>query len=426
MHLVLVSSLVPVENPSSGFDIANRAVLDGLCALGHRVSVIGYLQPGQSVAADSETYLLGELEVANANVGAATKLRWLATAILNRTTLSSAKMLKTGAEHIEMLLQRRQPFDAIILNSVQLPGAFSAVFQKHPTIYVAHNVEADSARENAASASGVLERFLFRREAGLLEKVERQLTQTASAIWTFAEADRFGFGYAVSDRAAVLPLVTRWELPESGVERLPEYDLALIGTWSWKPNRIGLDWFLSKVVPLLPADLSIGIAGQMPDVPTVSHPGLRFLGRVPDARAFVETGAVIPLISRGGTGVQLKTIETFELGMPSVATRASLRGIGEIPANCSIADDPVEFAQLLTGKVAQVRAGNRQHLSGATFHRAQKARLLATIERGLAGLAKPATASARRLPKEQAVPPMRQKSGTAPHGFAVHEGGKSQ
>ena len=149
-----------------------------------------------------------------------------------------------------------------------------------------------------------------------------------------------------SDRAAVLPLVTRWELPESGVERLPEYDLALIGTWSWKPNRIGLDWFLSKVVPHLPADMSIGIAGQLPDAPAISHPGLRFLGRVPDARAFVEAGAVVPLISRGGTGVQLKTIETFELGMPSVATRASLRGIGEIPGNCAVADDPVEFARL--------------------------------------------------------------------------------
>jgi hypothetical protein len=426
MHLVLVSSLVPVANPSSGFDIANRAVLDGLCALGHRVSVIGYLQPGQSVAADAETYLLGELEVANAKVGTATKLRWLATAVLNRTTLSSAKMLRTGAKHIEMLLEGLQPFDAIILNSVQLPGAFSAVFQKHPTIYVAHNVEADSALENAASASGLMERFLFGREAGLLEQVERQLTQTASAIWTFAEADRFGFGYAVSDRAAVLPLVTGWELPESGREGLPEYDLALIGTWSWKPNRIGLDWFLSEVMPLLPADMSIGIAGQMPDVPAVSHPGLRFLGRVPDARAFVETGAVVPLISRGGTGVQLKTIETFELGMPSVATRASLRGIGEIPANCSIADDPVEFAQLLTGKVAQVRAGDRQRLSGATFHRGQKARLLATLERSLAGLAKPATASARRLSKDKAAPPMKKKSGTASHGIAAHEGGKSQ
>ncbi|MCL9977363.1 glycosyltransferase, partial [Klebsiella quasipneumoniae] len=84
-----------------------------------------------------------------------------------------------------------------------------------------------------------------------------------------------------------------------------------------KANRTGLDWFLSKVVPLLPEDMSIAIAGHLPDAPEIAHPGVRLLGRVPDARAFVEAGAIIPLISRGGTGVQLKTVETFELGLPS-------------------------------------------------------------------------------------------------------------
>ncbi len=427
MHLVFVSSLVPVENPSSGFDIANRAVLDGLRALGHRVSVIGYLQPGQNPAPGGDTHVLGELEVTNAKVGASTKLRWLATALLNRTSLSSAKMLQVTRDHIETLLRSLQPFDGIVLNSVQLPGAFASVFQKYPTIYIAHNVEADSALENAATASGRLERLLFKREAHYLEQVERQLTQAASAIWTFAEADRFGFGYTVSDRAAVLPLVTRWDLPQSSVEKLPQYDLTLIGTWSWQANRIGLDWFLSKVVPLLPADMSIGIAGQLADAPVVSHPGTHFLGRVPDARAFVETGAIVPLISRGGTGVQLKTIETFEFGMPSVATSASLRGIDKLPGNCAIADDPADFARLLTEKVAQVRAGNRQRLSGSAFHQAQKTKLLATLEDGLSRFGKAAAVPGRAIAEELADPsPTKKKTVGAPYGFAVHEGGKSR
>lgn len=427
MHLVLVSSLVPVENPSSGFDIANRAVFDGLRALGHRVSVIGYLQPGQSVADGGEQHLLGELEVTNARVGAATKLRWLATAVFHRTTLSSAKMMAAGRGRIEALLQTLQPFDGIILNSVQLPGAFAPVFQQFPTIYVAHNVEADSALENAASASGWLERALFRREATILENIERQLTHAASAIWTFAEADRFGFGYAVSDRAAVLPLVTRWELAASATERLPQSDLALIGTWSWKANRIGLDWFLSQVVPLLPADMTIAIAGNLPDPPPVSHPGVRFHGRVADARAFVETGAVVPLISRSGTGVQLKTIETFELGMPSVATRASLRGVAETPGNCSVADNPSEFARLLVEKVATVRAGRRQRVSGREFHAAQKSRLLDTMAQGLERLAvRPS--SDGTAPYSPTLRPiaLNRNSGLASRGFAVHEGGKSR
>jgi hypothetical protein len=427
MHLVFVSSLVPVENPSSGFDIANRAVLDGLRALGHRVSVIGYLQPGQTAVSGGDVHLLGEIEVTNAKVGAATKLRWLAKACLHRTTLSSAKMLEISSDHVEVLLKRLQPFDGIVLNSVQLPGAFASVFQKHKTIYVAHNVEAGSARENAATASSLLGRWLFKREAHYLEQLERRLTQAASAIWTFAEADRLGFGHAVSSRATVLPLVTRWNLAQSSAEKPPEYDLALIGTWSWQPNRIGLDWFLSKVVPLLPADMSIGIAGQLPDAPAISHPGIRLLGRVPDARAFVEAGAVLPLISRGGTGVQLKTIEIFELGMPSVATRASLRGIDALPANCAVSDDPAEFASLLIDKVAQVRAGDRQRLSGSVFHQAQKNKLLATLEEGLSRFSQPVVTPGPVSPRDELrVSAMKTRTVSASYGLAVHEGGKSR
>ncbi len=425
MHLVFVSSLVPVENPSSGFDIANRAVFDGLRALGHKVSVIGYLQPGQTPASGKDVHLLGELEVTNAKVGAATKLRWLAKACLHRTTLSSAKMLEVSRAHVETLLQRLQPFDGIVLNSVQLPGAFAAAFQKHKTIYIAHNVEAGSARENAATASGLVERWLFKREAHYLERLERTLTQAASAIWTFAEADRLGFGPAVSSRATVLPLVTRWDMTGTVPEKPPEYDLALIGTWSWQPNRIGLDWFLSKVVPLLPAEMTIGIAGQLPDAPAIAHPGVRLLGRVPDARAFVESGAVLPLISRGGTGVQLKTIETFELGMPCVATGSSLRGIGTLPGNCAVADDPAEFAKLLIDKVAQVRGGDRQRLSGAIFHQAQKDELLEMLDAGLSRFGKPAVASDLTFARDEARP-RATKVARASYSLAVHEGGKSR
>lgn len=412
MHLVLVSSLVPVANPASGFDIANRAVLDGLRALGHRVSVIGFLQPGRTPALDCEMHLLGELEVTNAKVGTLQKLRWLGTAFLNRTSVSSGKMLTARANRIQSILDSLAPFDGLVLNSVQLPAAFAQVFRPYPSVYVAHNVEADSAFESAERANGTLERFLFRREAQYLEYYEQHLAQNAVAVWTFAEADRFGFGRAVSERAFVLPLVTGWDAPVAPTgdhDQDLRHDLGLIGTWSWRPNRLGLDWFLTEVVPHLPEDMTIAIAGQMDGMPTVSHPGVRFVGRVPDARAFVAQSAIIPLISRGGTGVQLKSLETFELGMPCVATQASLRGIEAIPDNCSAADDPAEIARLLVEKVAKVRAGDRQRLDGSAFHRAQKVRLMRVMRNVLAGFA-PASVAEGPSP---------------PPDLTIHEGGRS-
>ncbi|MFP5076316.1 glycosyltransferase [Rhizobium sp. YIM 134829] len=389
MHLVLLSSLVPVENPTSGFDIANRAVLDGLRALGHHVSVVGYLQPGQRPAPGGDMVLLGELEVSNAKVGRATKIAWLTRALLQRTTLSSAKMLATSPARMRAILAELAPFDGLVLNSVQLPGAFLRLLADYPTIYVAHNAEAATARQNAAIAGGRIERALFAREARILDRLEQGLATHALQVFTFCEADRHAFGESVAARASVLPLLRQWQapsdLPATGTHRR---DIGLIGTWSWKANRIGLDWFLDAVVPRLPDDVVIEVAGSLPDAPPIRHPGLRFVGRVADAADFVRASRVVPLVSRGGTGVQLKTIETFEAGMPSVATPSSLRGIDRVPPNCLVADTPEAFAEALVAQVQAVREGRLGPISGHAFHATQKAALLSTLAAGLAAFAR--------------------------------------
>ena len=389
MHLVFLSSLVPVDHPASGFDIANRVVLDGLRALGHRVTVVGYLQPGQTPAPGGDLVLLGEQEVTNAKVGRATKAAWLARALLHGTTVSSAKMLATSTAKMRAILADLAPFDGLVLNSVQLAGAFAGVFARYPFVYVAHNAEAATARQNASTAGGRLERLLFAREARLLDGLERRLTRQALAVWTFCEADRHAFGGEVAARASLVPLLRQWQAPPREPAH-PAYcrDIGLIGTWSWAANRTGLDWFLNAVVPHLPADLSIEVAGSVPDQPVSPHRGLRFVGRVEDAAQFVRSSRVVPLVSRGGTGVQLKTIETFEAGMPSVATRSSLRGIDAVPDNCVMADTPEAFAAALVDQVRAVRSGQTGPVSGHDFHERQKAALLAGLSAGLLALSR--------------------------------------
>jgi glycosyltransferase involved in cell wall biosynthesis len=115
---------------------------------------------------------------------------------------------------------------------------------------------------------------------------------------------------------------------------------------------------------------------------TSSHPGVAFVGRVPDAQDFVRSAAVVPLISRAGTGVQLKTIEAFELGLPTVATSSSLRGVGRVPANCVVADGPAAFAAALE----RAASGEVADADGAAFYRRQRAELDARIRRGLEAL----------------------------------------
>ncbi len=281
---------------------------------------------------------------------------------------------------IQAALSRIEPFDGYVLNSVQFAGAFPDLFGDKPSIFVAHNVEFRSAQENAASAANPLQKYLFRREARLLERIERRLCDRAVFVFTLADEDRAALGVTAPGKSAALPLVTPasgYRLPAS---RDPQYDAGLIGTWTWQPNRIGLDWFFGQVVPRLPQGFSIAVAGRMP-ADMRAPAGVTFVGRVADAIEFARDCRVVPLISRAGSGVQLKTIEAFELGLPSVATSRSLRGIDAVPANCIVADDPGEFAHALAAAATDVRDVDPQR-----FRHSQRAALDRQIMVGLAAL----------------------------------------
>jgi len=378
MHLLFATSIVPDGALASGYEIANAAIIDAMRRAGVRVTVIGFIWPGKAPSDPQNTIVLDAVEVRTESASPARKLAWLGKAVLSGLTFSSAKLRVVPDGEVRAAIERAGPFDGYVLNSVQFAGAFEKVLADRPSIFVAHNVEHRSAEENAAASGGVLQRWMFRREARLLKVVEERLCGAARFVFTLAEEDRSALGVASDSRSAVLPLVTRAQAPTGKVARGIDWDAALIGTWTWQPNRIGLDWFLTRVVPHLKPDFRIRIAGSMPSGISSPHPGVSFVGRVPDAQAFVRGAAVIPLISTAGSGVQLKTIETFELGLPSVATSRSLRGIGYRPDNCVVTDDPIAFAAAL-----QAAAANIRDVDGSAFHRRQLRALDAAIGLGL-------------------------------------------
>ncbi len=379
MHLLFATSIVPDGALESGYEIANAAVIDALHRAGVRVTVIGFAWPGKPPADPDNTVVLGEIDVRTEDAPLKQKIAWLAKAMRTGLTFSSVKLRAVTASELRQEIDAAGPFDGYVLNSVQFAGAFEGVFDDRPSIFVAHNVEHRSAVEIARSVNSVLQRFMYTREARLLKTLELRLCEKARFVFTLAEEDRAALGVASDDRSAALPLVTRHTPPPQPSKRQIECDAALIGTWTWQPNRIGLDWFLGEVVPQLPRDFRIRIAGRTLAGASSTHPGVEFVGRVPDAEAFVRSAAVIPLISRAGTGVQLKTIETFELGLPAVATRSALRGIDHMPENCVVTDNPAVFAKALeraaSGKVADA--------DGRIFYRQQRAALDAQVMRGL-------------------------------------------
>ncbi|MFN4206522.1 MAG: glycosyltransferase [Agrobacterium albertimagni] len=368
LHLVFVTSLVAQANPSTGYELANQALLEGLARAGVRTTVIGCAWPGQAVAPGAKA-ALGEVEVRTDRADPWLKIKWLLMSLATGLPMSSAKLRVIDEEAVRDTIASAGPFDGYVLNGVALAGAFPDSFTGKPSIFVAHNVEHRSSAENARNAGSLIKRSLFARDARLLKTLEHRLRDQSSGVVTFAAEDAVDLGVP-PERSVFLPLSIERST------RLPEtkelaYDLALLGTWTWHPNRIGLEWFLNEVKPRLLDDVRIRVAGSTPADLASAWPDVDFVGRVDRATDFVAESAVIPLISRAGTGVQLKTIETFSLGLPSVATTSSVRGIAAIPDNCTIADDPESFAAALNDKIRRARAGDLQRLDGRVFAETQ-------------------------------------------------------
>lgn len=381
MNLLFATSIVPDGAATSGYEIANAAIIDALRRAGASVTVIGFTWPGKPPIDPDNTIVLGSVDVRTQGASAGQKLAWMARALASGLTFASAKLRVVSEQAVREAIDVAGPFDAYVLNSVQFAGAFERALGDRPTLFVAHNVEQNSALENAEAASSLLQRLLFRREARLLKSLEARLCSRARFVFTLAEEDRAALGVASDARSIALPLITTASAPAKK-PRTIECDAALIGTWTWQPNRIGLDWFLRHVVPNLPGAFRIRIAGSAPADVSSQHPGVEFVGRVPDAQAFVRSAAVIPLISTAGSGVQLKTIETFELGLPSVATSRSLRGIAYRPSNCVVTDDPRAFAAALV----EAAAKSGSDVDGSAFHARQVKALDVAVAKGLKAL----------------------------------------
>lgn len=393
LRLLFITSLVPNQLGKTGYEVANISVVNALIRNNVQLEILGFIWPEQKPSMPDITTVMGEVNVRTSGASIKQKLIWVLKAFMHNMTISSVKLRIVSACQVRDAIKHAEEkaggsFDGYVLNGVALAGAFEKEFTDKPYIFIAHNVEYRSALENAASANNMIERFLFKRDASLLEKLEARLCKKARFVFTFAEDDGKILGLPDA-RFSVLPLVSRTErLPAEKTEKI--YDLGLIGTWSWYPNRIGLEWFFREVKPLLKSGTTIAIAGDTPqDIITYwknIYPDISFLGRVDDATAFVRSSSVIPLISRSGTGVQLKTIETFELGMPCVATTHSLRGIAHIPENCVVADTPEHFAAAIGRLLKKNACAMDNQSNGEHFHQSQMDEADRVIKHGLARL----------------------------------------
>lgn len=125
------------------------------------------------------------------------------------------------------------------------------------------------------------------------------------------------------------------------------HDICFVGSIN-KLNIDGINWFINQVFPLIIhriKDCRLLIAGRICEAIHVRNKNIKCLGCVDKLEELYRNCRIVINPVRGGTGLNIKSIEAVAHCKPIVATAAGARGLGFHKPIVVIADNELEFAE---------------------------------------------------------------------------------
>ena len=241
-------------------------------------------------------------------------------------------------------------FDVIIIE-----GAFMGYYlpiakvKGKKVVIRTHNLEHIIWERTALNMGDSLRRLYLKIQSNRLKNFEEKITQIADVIWSISPVDAVWFK-ALNSNTYHVPVAVE---PAEPLQEVAPMRCFHLGALDWKPNLIGLQWFLKEVWPKVLAvrpQAEFHIAGNNTPghIKTNEAKNIFVHGRVPSAEAFVFSHgiSVIPLLS--GSGIRIKLLENGKMGIPIISTRIGAEGIYDdqyplIP----LSDFPADFAKKL-------------------------------------------------------------------------------
>ncbi len=352
MKILFLTTVLPSARRTGG-EIASQYFIDTLEKQGYQVQVLGYQR-------QCDTWKTAKNELAIAKRYIETKkaglhpLFWMGTSCFKNLSFSCAKYYsQTYIQQVKKILSQTD-FQIIIFDHAQMgwlaDDIKSCIPKSTKVIFIAHNIEHQIYQDQSANAASYLSRYIYKRETELIKTCEDKLATLANQVWVLTENDHRYF-CNLNPQTQVFNLPSRLN-PVSSQPTQKNYDIGIIGTWTWKANMEGLVWFFQSVYPHLPSDISIHIAGKGGETLCKKYPNVTYRGFVADAQQFMLEAKVIAIPAIAGGGVQIKTLDAIATVVPIVGTTVAFRGISEYPAGVEIADSPQEFAHSLSQTLA--------------------------------------------------------------------------
>jgi polysaccharide biosynthesis protein PslH len=260
-------------------------------------------------------------------------------------------------------------------------------------------------------------RPLLKLEARLLSVGERKLAERAAGVLVVCERDRQALINRLPPELAARVSVVRLSVRERRVEPPEEREklwregdkgpvLVITGNLGYFVNVDAVTWWLREVWPSIRRvrpDLRVVVAGERPAAAIrreVERAGVKLIESPRDMRSIISQATLSLAPMRCGSGVPIKVLEAWAVGVPVVATPWAVAGTSGRQGEDFrlVGTHPIEWVhaieELLEDPIARQRLAEsgRRRLASDYSRETVREQLLAVIE-GLAG--SPAAAADR-------------------------------
>lgn len=249
---------------------------------------------------------------------------------------------------------KEEQFDVIHVESVFLTPYLPLIrkYSQAPVLLRAHNVEHLIWKRVAQSERNPFKRSYLKHLSLTLRAYECEHFNDYDGVIPITEKD----AATLRELGCRKPIVAiPFGVQPADVENVEVEPNSLyhLGSMDWVPNQEGLRWFLGKVWPLVHQrmpQLTFYLAGRKmsDEFLNLRLDGVRVVGEVPDAMAFMASKQinVVPLLS--GSGLRVKIIEAMSAGKVVITTSIGAEGINYADGkDLLIADTPQQFVDQL-------------------------------------------------------------------------------
>lgn len=375
MRILVVGNRIPWPLYDGGA-LATYRLLKGLSSLGHEITFFTYNTKKHFQTKEEITKAFGFCEVITHELDSTpNKLVALRQFLKADSYFLSRYESEEASNQLKKLIENQQ-YDLVQIEGLYSWPLLNPLFDwlklklELPVVYRAHNIESQIWKRVLNSEQNRFKKLFLRIQVKKLEREELRLLKLVDATIAISTIDEKCFqAHAPNPIHVFLPTV---EQPMLSIKQIQPNSIFHIGSMEWEANVQGVQWFLSKVWPLLiekNPDLRFHVAGK--GIEKHKHLffqyGVVYHGEVSNAIDFMKNYGVGIVPIHAGSGIRMKLIESMAWGIPSVSTGIGVQGLpldNDSP-EVLIADEAGDFAEALSSLFndwpSAIRLGKRAH-----------------------------------------------------------------